>query len=254
MSFFFYTFALVMAKNEAQIAQEKLRKRLNGRFHEICEQYALLQDGDHILIGLSGGKDSLLLTELLGARARIYVPKITIHAVHVRVKGRNYQSDTRYLDNFCRQVGVPFEVLDTQIVGEEKKEPCFLCSWYRRKALLDKAQALGCNKIALGHHRDDVLQTLLMNLIYEGRCSSIPPVLPLDKMPISFIRPLWGIDEQDIAAYAEMRNYQKQVHLCPFEKETARTTMAELLSQLETMNPNVRSALLHALTSKLINL
>ncbi|MCQ2311751.1 MAG: tRNA 2-thiocytidine biosynthesis TtcA family protein [Paludibacteraceae bacterium] len=224
-----------------------LWKRLNGRFHEACERYRLLADGDSVLIGLSGGKDSLLLTELLGAQARIHVPHIRVQAVHVRVEGRNYQSDMNYLESFCHEAGVPLLVKDTQIKGEEKKDPCFLCSWYRRKVLLDTAQEMGCNKIALGHHRDDVLHTLLMNLVYEGRCTSIMPMLKLDKMPIAYIRPLWEIDEQDVQEYAATREYQKQVKTCPFEKETARTQMADLLKQLETMNPNVRSSLIHSI-------
>jgi len=237
-----------MVKMEQKTAQEKMWKRLNSRFHDLCATHHLLEDGDSVLIGLSGGKDSLLLTELFGAQARIYVPKIRVTAVHVRVRGRNYQSDLTYLEDFCQQCGVELLVKDTRIVGEEKKDACFLCSWYRRKALLDTAQELGCNKIAMGHHRDDVLQTLLMNLIYEGRCESIPPKLQLDKMPIQFIRPLWGIDEKDIMEYAQLCNYQKQVHLCPFEKVTARHEVAQLLQQLETMNPNVRSSLIHALS------
>ncbi|MCQ2348753.1 MAG: tRNA 2-thiocytidine biosynthesis TtcA family protein [Paludibacteraceae bacterium] len=239
-----------MTKTPQQIQQEQIRKHLFGRFHHVCAEYDLLADGDKVLIGLSGGKDSLLLTELLGAQARIHVPKINVCAVHVRVEGRAYQSDMTYLEDFCREAGVPLLVRDTKIVGEEKKEPCFLCSWYRRKALLDTAQELGCNKIALGHHQDDVLHTLLMNLVYEGRCSSIMPVLQLDKMPIAMIRPLWGIAEAEIQTYASLRGYQKQVKTCPFEKETARTQMAGLLQQLEGMNENVRSSLIHSITSR----
>jgi len=248
MCVFLCNFAVEMEKTEQKIAQEKMWKRLNSRFHDVCVTHQLLEDGDRVLIGLSGGKDSLLLTELLGAQAKIYVPKIRVTAVHVRVEGRNYQSDLSYLENFCHEAGVELLIRDTHIEGEEKKDACFLCSWYRRKALLDMAGEMNCNKIALGHHRDDVLQTLLMNLIYEGRCESIMPKLQLDKMPIQFIRPLWGIDEKDIAEYATMRDYHKQIHLCPFEKVTARNQAAELLKQLESMNPNVRSSLIHALS------
>ncbi len=239
-----------MAKSELQIQRQKSFARLNKLFHAACADYGLLQDGDKVLIGLSGGKDSLLLTELLGAQAKIYVPRIDVLAVHVRVRGRDYHSDLTYLEDFCRQYDVPFLVRDTEIQGEEKKDACFLCSWYRRKMLLDTAQELGCNKIALGHHRDDVLQTLLMNLIYEGRCSSIPPILPLDKMPLSWIRPLWNIDEQDILNYAALCNYRKQEHVCPFEKVTSRAEVAALLKQLEGMNENVRSSLIHSITSR----
>ena len=206
-----------------------------------------MEDGDHILIGLSGGKDSLLLTELLGRQAKIFVPRIHVSAVHVRVRQRNYLSDTGYLDSFCREAGVELHVVDTDIVGEEKKSPCFLCAWYRRKALLDFAQAKGCNKIAFGHHRDDVLHTLLMNLTFEGRSTSIPPCLHLDKMPLSLIRPMWLIAEADIARYAKARGYQPQKVNCQWEDLTNRHRMRLLLEQMEQVNPDIRHSLIHSL-------
>jgi len=224
--------------------------RLWREFHQACQQYGLLEDGDKVQIGLSGGKDSLLLTELLGRQAKIFVPKIEVVAVHVRVKERNYQTDINYLQSFCDQAGVKLLIKDTEISdenGQKRKDECFLCSWYRRKALLDLAQELGCNKIAFGHHQDDVLHTLLMNIIYEGRFTTIEPKLKLDKMPITLIRPLWLIREEDIRAYAEEKEYKKQLKLCPFERETSRTDARHLLEQLEKLNPDVRSSLLHAL-------
>lgn len=221
--------------------------KLMKRFHEACQKYRLLEDGDRILIGLSGGKDSLVLTELLGRQAQIFVPKIEVQAVHIRVKERQYQTDTHYLETICQEAGVPLIVKDTQIVGEEKKDPCFLCSWYRRKALLETASELGYNKIALGHHRDDVVETLMMNLIFQGSFSSIPPRLDLEKMPISWIRPLCLIDEKDIAEYAQLRQYEKQIILCPFEKVSARQKAKELIKELEAWNPNIRSSIWNAM-------
>lgn len=221
--------------------------RLWRLFHKACAERQLLADGDHVLIGLSGGKDSLLLTELMGRQARIFKPAIRVTAVHVRVSERRYIADTSYLERFCQEAGVPLLIRDTHIAGEEKKSPCFLCSWYRRKALLRTAQEEGCNKIAFGHHQDDVLQTLLMNLFFEGRATSIPPVLPLDKMPVTLIRPLWYMRESDIRAYAEMRGYQTQKVPCEWEDLTNRQRMGGLLRELETIHPDVRSSLLHAL-------
>ena len=141
-------------------------QKITKRFNKACADYHLLEDGDHVLIGLSGGKDSLLLTELLGRRAKIYKPRFTVTALHVRVKERDYQTDLSYLESFCAEAGVPLLVRDTEI-GEapanaqssnlqifkssNRKSPCFLCSWYRRKTLFHVAQELGCNKIALGH-------------------------------------------------------------------------------------------------------
>ena len=224
--------------------------KLWKNFHEACSRFSLLEDGDKVLIGLSGGKDSLLLVELLGRQARIYRPSIEVAALHVRVANRNYVSDLTYLTRFCEQAGVEFMVKDTAIVGEEKKDPCFLCSWYRRKTLFDTALNEGYNKIALGHHRDDILNTALLNLIYEGRFSSIDPALKLDKMPLTLIRPLCMTDEKDITAYSQEQGYEKQKSLCPFEKHSERHTMASLLEELRKLNPDVRSSIEHALYRK----
>ena len=246
-------------KTPEQIALEHQRERLTRRFHKACADYNLIADGDHILIGLSGGKDSLLLTELLGRRAKIHKPRFTVTALHVRVKERDYQTDLSYLESFCRQAGVPLIVRDTEI-GESPKSPitnhqspianeCFLCSWYRRKTLFNVAQELGCNKIAFGHHRNDVVQTLLMNLIYQGAFATMPPILQLDKMPLQIIRPLCLIDEADIVTYAAMRDYQKQAKLCPFEHVSSREKVKDLLAQIKALNPEALDSIYGALTN-----
>ena len=125
----------------------------------------------------------------------------------------------------------------------KEKHPCFLCSWYRRKALFDVAQELGCNKIALGHHKDDLVETLLMNLIFQGSVATIPPLLQMEKMPIEMIRPLCLIEEKEIQEYAELSGYEKQVKLCPLEKVSPPPPLKRLLAQLEALNPNVRDSI-----------
>ena len=238
-----------MQRTKEEIELIRLRSRLTKRFHKACADYGLITDGDHILIGLSGGKDSLALVELLGKRAQIHVPRFEVTAVHVRVKERDYHSDLSYLEDFCSHVRVPLIVKDTEI-GEAKgkdKDPCFLCSWYRRKVLFDVAQELGCNKIALGHHKDDLVETLLMNLVFQGSIGTIPPLLQMEKMPIQMIRPLCLIEEKDIAEYAERSGYEKQVKLCPLEKVSSRADMKELIKQLEKLNPNVRDSIFGAM-------
>lgn len=238
-----------MQRTKEEIELIRLRSRLTKRFHKACADYGLITDGDHILIGLSGGKDSLALVELLGKRAQIHVPRFEVTAVHVRVKERDYHSDLSYLEDFCSRVRVPLIVKDTEI-GEAKgkdKDPCFLCSWYRRKVLFDVAQELGCNKIALGHHKDDLVETLLMNLVFQGSIGTIPPLLQMEKMPIQMIRPLCLIEEKDIAEYAERSGYEKQVKLCPLETVSSRADMKELIKQLEKLNPNVRDSIFGAM-------
>ena len=245
-------------KSPEQIELERLRNRLTKRFHKACADYGLIADGDHILIGLSGGKDSLLLTELLGRRAKIYKPRFTVTALHVRVKERAYQTDLSYLESFCREAGVPLIVRDVEIGDGERLEvrgerleanPCFLCSWYRRKELFNVAQELGCNKIAFGHHRDDVAQTLLMNLIFQGAFATMPPILPLEKMPLQLIRPLCLIDEADIRRFADLREYQKPPKLCPFEHVSSREKVNDLLEQIKALNPEAVDSMYGAMTN-----
>lgn len=250
-------------KTPEQIALEKLRTKLTKRFHKACADYGLIADGDHILVGLSGGKDSLALVEFLGRRSKIYKPRFTVTALHVRVKERAYQTDMSYLESFCREAGVPLLVRDTEINeptslndaaakplnGARNTNPCFLCSWYRRKELFNVAQEIGCNKIALGHHRDDVAQTLLMNLLYQGAYATMPPILQMDKMPIQMIRPLYLIDEEDLVTYAAMMGYQKQTKLCPFEHVSSREKVKGLLADIKAMNPEAMDSLFGAMTN-----
>lgn len=257
-----------MIRTPEQIEFSRLQNRLTKRFHKACADYSLIEDGDHILIALSGGKDSLALVELLGKRAQIFVPRFRVTAIHVRVKERAYLSDVSYLQSFCDAFRVPLLVRDTSIhslpsgvpapngsgVAPEGRagdgSPCFLCSWYRRKTLFDTAQELGCNKIAFGHHKDDIVETLLMNLIFDGKFSTIYPKLQMDKMPLQLIRPLCLIEEKDLRRYAELRGYVRQKQPCPYEHASARTQIKALVSQLESLNPNVRDSLWGAISRR----
>ena len=246
-----------MEKTQEQIAIEKQRTRLTKFFHEACAGYQLIEEGDHILIGLSGGKDSLLLTELLGKRAQIYKPRFRVTALHVRVKERDYHSDLSYLEDFCRQAGVPLVVRDISLpptpplregrTPREIDNPCFLCAWYRRKELFNVAQEIGCNKIAFGHHKDDIIETLLMNQIFQGAYATMPPVLQMEKMPLQIIRPLALIEEADLIRYAEMRRYEKQKQLCPFEHVSSRAKVKDLVEQIKALNPEAMDSMYAAM-------
>lgn len=243
-------------RSPEQIELAKLQSRLTKRFHKACADYSLIEQGDHILIALSGGKDSLALVELLGRRAQIFVPRFKVTAIHVRVKERAYISDLAYLQSFCDEHRVPLIVRDTAINSlpyegrDGEGSPCFLCSWYRRKALFGAAQELGCNKIAFGHHKDDIVETLLMNLIFEGKFTTIYPKLQMDKMPLQLIRPLCLIEERDLTRYAALRGFVPQKQPCPFEKASARTDIKSLVANLERLNPNVRDSLWGAISRR----
>ena len=235
--------------------QEQLFKRLNERFVRAFVTYKLLEDDDHVLVGLSGGKDSLLLTELLAKRARIDHPRFKVEAIHVRMENVHYETSTDYLQQFCDVLGVPLHIVTTSFDSSlftlhsslKKKPACFLCSWYRRKQLFNLAQELGCNKIALGHHRDDIIRTALMNLTFQGRFDAMPARLKMRKMPLTIIRPLCLIDEVDISRYAELSHYEKQVKQCPHEHETNRTAIADVFQTMQLINPEARFSLWRAI-------
>ena len=237
-----------MEKPNLNNESRRLEHRLKERFVKAMATYHLIEDDDRILVGLSGGKDSLLLTELLANRAKIDHPRFSVEALHVRMENIQYETDTSYLQQFCDEQGVKLHLRTTRFeIGEEtikdardarrQKQPCFLCSWMRRKEMFNLAQELGCNKIALGHHQDDMLHTALMNLTFQGRFDTMPARLKMHKMPLTMIRPLCLIEEADIKAYAEMKGYQKQKKICPYETNSHRTDIKRLYDEIEQMNP-----------------
>ena len=247
--------------SDSDIESRRLEHRLKERFVKAMATYHLIEDDDRILVGLSGGKDSLLLTELLANWAKIDHPRFSVEALHVRMENIQYETDTSYLQQFCDEQGVKLHLRTTRFeIGEEtvndardarrQKQPCFLCSWMRRKEMFNLAQELGCNKIALGHHQDDMLHTALMNLTFQGRFDTMPARLKMRKMPLTIIRPLCLIEEADIKAYAEMKGYQKQKKICPYETNSHRTDIKRLYDEIEQMNPEARYSIWRALNAE----
>lgn len=213
--------------------------------------YDMLHDGDRIMIGLSGGKDSLALIEVLAARQRIFKPSIEVVACHVSVDNIPYKADLEYLEQFCKLHNIKFIHVTTAFDADTKdsRGPCFLCSWNRRKTLFKTAEQHQCNKLALGHHKDDILETLLMNQIFQGAYATMPPVLRMNKFDMTIIRPLALIRETDLQALAAAHNYRKQIKNCPHETVSNRTRVRELLRQMEALNPNATSSLWNAMTN-----
>lgn len=231
--------------------EEKTIRRIERRFSKGVVEYGLIEEGDKILIGLSGGKDSLALVELLAKRARIFKPKFSVVAVHVVMKNIPYQSDLIYLREFVESWGIPFVSYETEFDAstDTRKSPCFLCSWTRRKALFAVAKAQGCNKIALGHHMDDILETLLMNITYQGAFGTMPPRLVMNKFDMTIVRPMCLVHESDLVELVQIRGYRKQVKNCPYESGSSRSTMKGVLKQLEEMNPEARYSLWGSMTN-----
>ncbi|MGP1536708.1 ATP-binding protein [Bacteroides heparinolyticus] len=231
--------------------EEKLLRRIEKRFNKGVVEYGLIEEGDKILIGLSGGKDSLALVELLAKRTRVFKPRCSVVAAHVVMKNIPYQSDVAYLKEYAESWGIPFVLCETEFDAstDTRKSPCFLCSWNRRKALFTAAKEQGCNKIALGHHMDDILETLLMNATYQGAFSTMPPRLAMKKFDMTIIRPMCLVHEADLMELAKARGYRKQVKNCPYESQSGRSAMKGILKQLEAMNPEARYSLWGSMTN-----
>ena len=232
-----------------------LEERLWKTFNKALGQFQLIDEDDKILVGLSGGKDSLFLLEMLARRQHILKPRFTLEAIHVRMENVHYETDTTYLQSFCDRLGVPLHIVTTSFNSSlftlhsslKSKPACFLCSWQRRKQLFNLAQELNCTKIAFGHHQDDIIHTALMNLTFQGHFSTMPAKLKMRKMPLTIIRPLCLCQEDDIRQYAEEHHYEKQIQLCPYEHDTNRTTAANLFATMEHLNPEARYSIWHAL-------
>ena len=228
---------------------KQLHSKILRCFREGVKEFQLVTPSDSILIGLSGGKDSLALLDFMGDMLRRSNNGFTLHALHVRMKGVDYQTDTNYLREQCERNKI---IYHERLVGfeadrNEKRTPCFLCSWNRRKTLFEVAQELGCNKIALGHHQDDILHTAMMNLMYSGSFSTMPCRLRMQKMPITIIRPLCKVREALLKEWAVAAEYQPLVKLCPHERTSKRAEVSTLFSQLEAQNPEFRANLWNAL-------
>ena len=231
--------------------EQVLYRRIQKLFNRATKNYAMLQDGDKILVALSGGKDSLTMLQLMAERSRIYKPKISIVAAHVKMVNIPYSADFTFFKEFCDILGVELHIVESGFDAstDKRKSPCFLCSWNRRKALFTLAQEIGCNKIALGHNMDDFIETMLMNMTFQGSFSAMTPVMKMDKFPMTIIRPLCLVNENDVEKYAKEKQFLPLKKNCPYENDSHRKSMKELLAHLETLNPEARYNLWGAMSN-----
>ena len=215
-------------------------------------KYNLIKDGDKIAVGVSGGKDSVALLKLLAEYKRFSPEKFEIVAITVDLNFNNAPADYSPIKKLCDQYNIEYFVEKTEIgtvVFDIRKEsnPCALCSKMRKGALNTLAKKLGCNKVALGHHRDDLIDTFMLSLFYEGKLSTFAPKSYLDKMDLTLIRPLIFAKEVDITSFSKDLPIVKSC--CPANKKTKREYVKNVLKGIGQEIPNVRdmffSALIH---------
>ena len=232
----------------------RLAARLSRTMLETVGTYGLIEPGDRILVAVSGGKDSATLLDLL-SRARRKAPiDFELVALHLDQGQPGY--DGAPLAAWLQELGVPFEIAyeDTYSIVLEDAERnatrtyCRLCSRLRRGILYTAAERLGCNKLALGHHRDDALETLLLNLLYAGRLQAMPAIYTTNDGRFRVIRPLIECAEREIAAHARAAGYPIiPCNLCGSQENLKRERVARLLDELEREQPAVRQVMLAAL-------
>jgi tRNA 2-thiocytidine biosynthesis protein TtcA len=226
-------------------------KRILSFVRRAVDDYAMIEDGDRIGVGISAGKDSLTLLYALAELRRFYPKKFELVAITIDM-GFSPPIDLEPVREFCENLGVPYVVVPTQISHivfdiRKEKNPCSLCSKMRRGALHDECKRLGCNKLALGHHFDDVVDTFMLNLFYEGRLGSFSPVTYLSRKDLTMIRPLIYAQEKDIRYFINRQPLPIIKSPCPADKHTERKTMKQLLAQLEKNNKGLRHRIFGAL-------
>ncbi len=227
---------------------ERLERIIRQKTGRAIGRFALISPGDRIVIGLSGGKDSLTLVDTLSALQRYAPVPFTLQAVML---GLSEGIETVAVAEFCRVRDVPFLHSPTAIaaiVFEHRQEsnPCSLCAKLRRGALNNLARELGCNKVALGHHQDDVIETLLLGLFFEGRINTFSPRSYLTRSDLTVIRPLVFVPEALIRTLAEVRQFPVTDNCCPANGRTKRQEMKELIATLAERYPNLRQKLASA--------
>ena len=218
-----------------------------------ADDYHMIQEGDRIAVGISGGKDSLTLLYALHGLQRFYPQHFELHAVTVDLGFRNL--DLSKIESICRdELKIPYTIVKTDIadvIFEQRKEsnPCSLCAKMRKGALNDAIKKEGCNKVAYAHHKDDVVETMLMSLIFEGRFHSFSPVTYLDRTGITVIRPLLYMNEADVIGFVNKNQIPVVKSPCPADGHTKREYVKQLLRQLNLENPGVKERMFTAITT-----
>ena len=225
-------------------------KRVLSYTRRAIDDYEMIRDGDKIAVGVSAGKDSLTLLCAMAALRRFYPKKFELCAITVDMGFEG--SDFSAIKNLCDELDVPYTVVPTQISKiifdvRKEKNPCSLCAKMRRGALHTAAKELGCTSVALGHHFDDVVETFMLNLFYEGRLGCFQPVTYLSRMDIRLIRPMIYMPEKDVRYFANNAELPVMKSPCPADGNTQREEMKQLIRKLERENKGLRYRIFGAL-------
>ena len=240
----------MLRSQKQNLLGENDMQNMMGRIRRCAEDYNMIAEGDKIAVGVSGGKDSLTLLYLLAALRRYYPAHYELQAVTIDMglPGMDFSP----VAALCEKLEVPYQIKKTEIGPiifdyRHEKNPCSMCAKMRRGALNDVLLSLGCNKIAYAHHKDDVIETMLLSLLYEGRFYSFPPKTYLDQMDLTVIRPLFFVDEADVIGFWHKYQLPVAKSPCPADGHTRREYSKQLLRQLNLENPGVKNRMFTAI-------
>ncbi len=229
----------------------KLQK-LYSYTRKAIDDYEMINEGDKIAIGISGGKDSLTLLYALSGMRRFYPKKYELAAISVDL-GLGIQNMDK-IKELCDSLEVPFYIEKTEIGNivfdiRKEKNPCSLCAKMRKGALNNKALELGCNKIAYAHHKDDIIETMMMSFIYEGRINSFAPVTHLEKTGLYVLRPMMYVSEAEVIGFKNKYQLPVAKNPCPVDGHTKREYIKKLISEINKENPGVKERMFTAISA-----
>lgn len=225
-------------------------QRLLSYTRKAVDEYEMIQEDDHIAVGISGGKDSLTLLHALHGLQRFYPKKFKLSAITVDLGFEDF--DLSPVRALCEEMGVPYRIVRSDIYNilfniRRESNPCSLCAKMRKGALNQAIKEMGCNKVAYAHHKDDIIETMLLSLIFEGRFHSFSPRTYLDRMDLTVIRPLMFVDEMDVIGFKNKYDLPVVKSKCPVDGYTKRQYAKELLRQINSDHPGARERLFHAI-------
>ena len=229
-----------------------MMQKLLSHARRCVEDYDMFQEGDRVAVGVSGGKDSLTLLTVLSRLSTFYPKHFTVEAVSIDMGYEGAAPHFEAIRRLCDDLGVNYTVVPTQIREvvfdiRQESNPCSLCANLRRGAVNEVALRLGCRKVALGHHRDDAIETFILSLFFAGRISCFQPVTYLDRKGVTLVRPLLYVQEKEITAYAKKADLPVMPRFCPADGYTKRTEVKELITDLRRRYPGLPERLFGAM-------
>lgn len=228
------------------------RQKLLSLIRQAIEDYHMIEEGDKIAVGVSGGKDSLTLLYAMKLLQEFYPKKFELYAItcNVGFEGMDFSG----VADFCKNLKVPYEQVDTKIAeivfeGNKNARPCSLCAKLRKGAMYKRLGELGINKIAYAHNKDDFIETALMSLIYEGRFYAFPPVTVLPEAGVTVIRPMMHVAEKGVANFVRDQRIKVVKNTCPVDGSTKREYAKQLMEQINRDNPGAKDRMMHAIVN-----